>query len=359
MFVSFLLYLGHAAYFNREYQFYCFWESIYVFCSLSVYPIYFIYIKLISRKTYLEVKDLWVLLPALFISVFSFILYFKMSAHEEKVFSEHILYSPLQFELTELTPVLSLQILKQRLIAILFFVQIIPILYFGRKYIIEYNKKIYNYYSSTEGRTLQHFKRLVYIFITTSIASIIANILGKSFFLYSTWLLLIPALLFGCLLFIIGYLGYKQEFTLVTFLTEQSSDENKLSQHDGQELNNDYYNEKIKHTLLNQLLKLLEKDNIYKKNDLRITDISRELNTNRTYISKVVNEELKTNFSDLINKYRVEHAKKLLTDTDSRSLGLSQIGEFSGFKSDSSFYRIFKEKEGVSPGDFRKNCSQN
>jgi len=355
MFVAFLLYLGHAAYFNKEYRFYCFWESIYIFCSLSVYPIYFIYIKLISRKTYLEVKDMWILLPAFLMSVFSFILYFKMSPLEARVYSEHILYRPLRFDSSELTPVLSMQLVKQRLFVILFFVQVIPIIYFGRKYIVEYNNKIYDYYSNTEGKTLQHFKRLIYIFVTTSIASIIANFLGKSFFLDSIWILLIPALLFGCMLFIIGYLGYKQEFTLDTFLTEQSAYEDKLSQRAGKELNNDYYNEKIKHRLLNQLHKLLEKESIYKKDDLRITDVSKKLNTNRTYISKVVNEELKTNFSDLINKYRIEHAKKLLTDVDSQSIGLSQIGELSGFKSDSSFYRIFKEKEGISPGDFRKN----
>lgn len=354
MFVAFLLYLGHAAYFNRECRFYSFWENIYIFCSLAVYPIYFIYLKLISKKPHLKLQDLWVLLPALFMSVFSFILYFKMSPAEERIFSEHLLYRPLHFDHAELTPLLSLQLLKQRLFAAAFFIQIIPIIFFGRKYIVEYNKKIYNYYSNTEGKTLQHFNHLLYIFIATSIASIIANLLGKSFFINSIWLLLVPALLFGCLLFAIGYVGYKQDFTLITFLTEQSADENRTLQQDEQEMNNDYYNEKIKHRLLHQLQELLEKEHIYKKNDLRITDISKKLNTNRTYISKVVNEELKANFSDLINKYRIEHAKKLLTNTENQLMGLSQIGELSGFKSDSSFYRIFKEKEGVSPGDFRK-----
>jgi len=156
------------------------------------------------------------------------------------------------------------------------------------------------------------------------------------------------------LLFIIGYLGYTQEFTLATFLKDVKADEIKNIQHEENKLNNDYYAENVKHRLLEDLQELLIKKEIYKKNDLRITDVSSKLNTNRTYVSKVVNEELKTNFSDLINQCRIEHAKKLLKDHESKTLGLSQIGELSGFKSDSSFYRIFKEKEGISPGDFRK-----
>lgn len=354
MFVATLLYLGHAAYFNRECEFYRFWDSIYIFSSLAVYPLYFIYIKLISKKTYLEIKDFWILLPALFMMLFSFLLYSVMTPQEEKIFVKDILYRRTMPDSVALSPVLFLEKLKLDLFSLIFFVQIILIIYFGRKYIIEYNRKIYNYYSNTEGKTLQHFNHLLYIFIATSIASIIVNFLGKSFFIHSTWLLLAPSLVFGGLLFLIGYLGYKQDFTLDTFLTELKNEDVSVTQEENTDLNSDHYNENLKNRLLNDLKELLEKGEIFKQNDLRITDVSNKLNTNRTYISKIVNEDLKTNFSDLINNYRIEYAKKLLTNTDNESLGLSQIGELSGFKSDSSFYRIFKNKEGVSPGDFRK-----
>lgn len=354
MLIAFLLYVGHAAYFNHEYKFYGFWENIYVFCSLSVYPLYFIYIKLISRKTLLKLKDFWILIPSFLMFLFSIMIYMNMSDNEMDFFTKNILYERNYSNYAELSPLLSLQIIKLRIFKVVFFIQLIPVVYFGRKYILDYNKKIRNYYSDTEGKTLQHFNSLLYIFVATSIASSIVNFLGKSFFAYSTWILLLPALLFGCLLFIIGYLGYTQEFTLATFLKDVKADEIKNIQHEENKLNNDYYAENLKHRLLEDLQELLIKKEIYKKNDLRITDVSSKLNTNRTYVSKVVNEELKTNFSDLINQYRIEHAKKLLKGHESKTLGLSQIGELSGFKSDSSFYRIFKEKEGISPGDFRK-----
>lgn len=354
MFVAFLLYFGHAAYFNHEYKFYVFWESIYVFCSLSVYPLYFIYIRLISKKTSLEWRDFLVLIPSFLMFCFSILLYINMSGSERILFSQNILYEKDISKYLHYSTVLSLEVIKLKLFRIVFFIQLIPVIYYGRKYIIDYNKKIQNYYADTEGKTLQHFKELLYIFIATSLASGAANIIGKSFFTHSAWLLLIPSIIFASLLFIIGYLGYKQDFTLSTFVIEQNADDVRMSRSFENEINNDYYNENIKHRLLEELKSLLEKDQIFKRNDLRITDISTRLNTNRTYVSKVVNEELKTNFCDLINNYRIEFAKKLLTETSNQSLGLSQIGELSGFKSDSSFYRIFKDKEGISPGDFRK-----
>ena len=353
MLISFLLYVGHASYFNQEYSFYAFWENIYLLCSLAVYPLYFIYIKLISQKMVLEIKDFLLLIPSVLMFVFSLILYVNMTSEDKVIFTQDILYHNITPEYNDLSMVLKLQIIKIKLFKLIFFIQLFPIVFLGRKYILEYNKKIRNYYSDTEGKTLNHFNKLLYIFIITSLASSVANVMGKSFFVHSTWLLLIPALIFGFLLFLIGYIAYNQEFTLQSYIYDIKSDEVRTGHNEGIRIHN-IHSDNNQTRLLEDLIFLLEKEEIYKKTDLRITDISNKLNTNRTYISKVVNEDLNTNFCDLINKYRIENAKKLLKENDCKSMGLSQIGELSGFKSDSSFYRIFKEKEGISPGDFRK-----
>jgi AraC-like DNA-binding protein len=56
----------------------------------------------------------------------------------------------------------------------------------------------------------------------------------------------------------------------------------------------------------------------------------------------------------MINHYRIEHAKKILKDSKYRQLNINEIGELSGFSSESSFYRIFKNHENISPGNYRK-----
>lgn len=150
MFVAFLLYLGHAAYFNKEYKFYGFWDSIYLFCSLAVYPLYFIYLKIITKKTKLNFKDFFVLLPAFTIGIFSFILYFLMSPEELTVYTQQLIYH--NFNNIEWTPILHLQQIKLYLFTIIFVIQIIPILIYGSKYIKDYNQAIMNYYADTRKR---------------------------------------------------------------------------------------------------------------------------------------------------------------------------------------------------------------
>jgi len=99
-----------------------------------------------------------------------------------------------------------------------------------------------------------------------------------------------------------------------------------------------------------ELIQLFDIDKIYKNPDLRITSVSGLLKTNRTYISKLINEEFQMNFNEFVNKYRIEEAKKWMEDTDRDSYTLEYIAEKSGFGSVNSFTRVFKTIVGSPPG---------
>jgi YesN/AraC family two-component response regulator len=107
-----------------------------------------------------------------------------------------------------------------------------------------------------------------------------------------------------------------------------------------------------------KLLDLFINKAIYKHPDLKITHISEKLNTNRTYISKHINTEFSCTFSDFVNRYRIEEAKRLLIEDSSKNYSLNYISEKSGFGSMGSFMRVFRDFEGITPGKFReKNVS--
>ncbi|MBR1964984.1 MAG: AraC family transcriptional regulator [Lentisphaeria bacterium] len=67
----------------------------------------------------------------------------------------------------------------------------------------------------------------------------------------------------------------------------------------------------------------------------------------------MVKEECGENFHDLLMRERIERAKQLLLTTD---LQLEQIAERTGFQSGSYFSRIFHQKEGISPGRYRRRA---
>ncbi|MBQ6311378.1 MAG: helix-turn-helix domain-containing protein [Bacteroidales bacterium] len=108
--------------------------------------------------------------------------------------------------------------------------------------------------------------------------------------------------------------------------------------------------------LQEEISRLIEEKELFRKKDIRISDIASELATNRTYISLIVNSSLGTSFSDLINSYRIEYAKKLMTEHPEMSH--TEVAEESGFSSRTSFLRTFKAKTGQSPTEWKQSLRQ-
>lgn len=80
----------------------------------------------------------------------------------------------------------------------------------------------------------------------------------------------------------------------------------------------------------------------------------RDIGTNRTYFSRMMQVEFGCKFTDLLTDLRLEYAKKLLDTTEKM---ISEIAEESGFNGASYFSRKFSAKYGIAPTDYRKDSS--
>ena len=89
---------------------------------------------------------------------------------------------------------------------------------------------------------------------------------------------------------------------------------------------------------------------------LSIEEVSNSLNTNRTYVSKLVNIEYGMPFRDYINKLRLDFAKKLIAAEPDASM--DYIALKSGFQSATQFIRKFKQIEGVTPATWRSTLKK-
>lgn len=83
------------------------------------------------------------------------------------------------------------------------------------------------------------------------------------------------------------------------------------------------------------------------------------LNVNKSYLSRILNQELNISFNDYVNKLRVEEAKNILDETEFANYTLSAIGLEAGFNSKSTFYSAFKKFTGKTPSDYQKMIKQN
>jgi AraC-like DNA-binding protein len=120
----------------------------------------------------------------------------------------------------------------------------------------------------------------------------------------------------------------------------------------------DFQNHIIKLKLKERLLHSFEDKKLFLKKDLNIWDLCRETNSNRTYISKVINEEFGMNFSCFVNKYRITHALNLLKNLNYQEKSIEKIAYMSGFNSLTSFNRAFKKITNYSPGSYRSKMAE-
>ena len=89
---------------------------------------------------------------------------------------------------------------------------------------------------------------------------------------------------------------------------------------------------------------------------LTIEEIARVLNSNRTYVSKLVNLYYGMTFRDYLNKKRMDYAKQLMADEPDASL--DYISAKSGFQSSTQFIRKFRETEGLTPTVWKQTLMQ-
>jgi len=104
---------------------------------------------------------------------------------------------------------------------------------------------------------------------------------------------------------------------------------------------------------LNKLLHLMEQEKPFTDGELTIQKLADKLSIPAHHLSQTINERLGQTFSDFINSYRVEEAKRKLLDPASKHLSVLGIAEEVGFNSKSSFNSVFKKHTNTTPSEFR------
>ena len=340
MFTAFIVYFSHAIFFKGETLLYLYIDPLYSFASLMLYPLYYVYIKILTVDLSFKLRDLKLFIPAIFISFSMAIVYWIMMP-EERLEYINIFFDNKKSVLESNSILLKIQSFIYYLGRVIFGIQIFYFLIKGSKLIKRYNNHISNFYSNLEGRSIVWINMILWSFVITSVLSVVFNLIGKSYFYGVPSLLIIPSFVFSVLLYFIGFQGYMQNYTVKDFTEDKKKGI----------LNKQIHSNKDQ--IKEQLVKLFENDKIYIKTDLKITDISSLLNTNRTYISNIINNDFEFSFNDYVNKYRVEEAQKLLKLDNTSTYTLEYISNKSGFGSLHSFIRIFKKNVGCTPGKYR------
>ena len=223
-------------------------------------------------------------------------------------------------------------------------------------------------YSSSDTNDLIWCRHLIFGFMFAIAVDIMCT-LYQVFFAPLPWY--IGAFVSFTMMLMYNYLGYKLIFQsqifipdfLIAKLDDYDSTTNPVPKYeDVNILSLDKNNsnqlaltiEQIE-VLKGKVIKLLEEDKIHLSENLNLSEMANQVGITDKKLSELLNKHLNTNFYNLVNEYRVGEVKKRLCDESSSKYTLLAIAFESGFQSKASFNRIFKQKTGISPAEYRKS----
>ena len=299
-------------------------------------PLFLYYVKFhINRDLKLKLSDGLHLIPFSIAFLYYFRLYFY-----SKPFINQYIHSHYFFE----TPIFDWDIIINLILLQLhtwFYLLTI------HRIIGRHERKIVQFYSSIEEKSLQWIKFFINCFIAVYSIFIVFFIFGVQS--DRSMICAYLGVVVSISIFILGFQGLRQP---EIFLAVESTDIKEYTP-PTPELKLDFINDPNLSNQLNSIVAAIQDEQLYKNPDLTLLDLSKKLSMPRHTLSQIINDGFGMSFCDFINQYRVDHFKKLIDEPENKNLTFLALAEESGFKSKSSFYRIFKKHTNMTPSDYK------
>lgn len=112
--------------------------------------------------------------------------------------------------------------------------------------------------------------------------------------------------------------------------------------------------EKDKNYYMKMILDYMENKKPYLDFEINQSELASQLSMSKHHLSEILNLCFDQNFYQFINLYRVNEAQKIMKDPNYKDYKVLAIAYEAGFKSKTSFNRVFKNHTGFTPSEFRK-----
>ncbi|RMA58977.1 AraC-like DNA-binding protein [Ulvibacter antarcticus] len=150
---------------------------------------------------------------------------------------------------------------------------------------------------------------------------------------------------------------YNKNVLLARRLQESSTDFSEELNGDSDKNESLDIDDSKKKEIVIEIKRLIESE-FYLDQSMSLAKMAKLMNTNTTYLSKVVNSTYKKNFTNFLNDYRISYTlKKLEVNPAFKNLTIEHIAEKAGFASSSAFYSSFKKYTGLTPSYYIKQKS--
>ncbi|MEI7502118.1 MAG: AraC family transcriptional regulator [Paludibacter sp.] len=331
-----MIYISHFFYFAPLPNIYPYFDVLLQYASLLVFPIYYIYFRLLTVDKDFSMRShfRYLTLPTILFVIYGIAVLFTPSVeHRAWLFDEKAFTS---------SPYIQFLGILRILIRITYLAQVVLSVIGNHFLIIKYGAKAEEFYSDIQDGKYNNAKMLNYSIIFMSIAAFTFTAFGRTFLMSQNLMIYIGWIIFSAMLYIIGYMGVTQKAINPTF--DLVVDPKTLT------LEDETLNVSQK-KLLKKILELFEVKKIYLNSQLNILEIVNLVGANRTYISAIINLEYNQNFCTFVNSYRIAELKRQIIQNPEYSNEI--LAEFCGFGSVNSLKRTISSKTGMSINEWR------
>lgn len=241
---------------------------------------------------------------------------------------------------------------------IVYFLEIVLLVYAYS--LLQYHyKRIANYYSDLENKTLTWLKSIFALNVLIhllSISTFIGDLSHMEILEFS-----IDTFAIGLTLFMVFWTAYngfsqpeifKQHLSLTTH-NLGSTETTILKKTRDVNLEKDVISE-LDIQRFNAIKELIQEQELFTKPKLTLRDLSEVADLKEKELSRLINECGQSNFYQLINGYRIEKFKALSETSKANELSIWGLAMEVGFTSKSAFFSLFKEHEGMTPLQYQK-----
>tara|TARA_R110002073_G_scaffold247738_1_gene410669 strand:+ start:571 stop:1719 length:1149 start_codon:yes stop_codon:yes gene_type:complete len=208
-------------------------------------------------------------------------------------------------------------------------------------FFLVYKKKILNEYSNIEKTNVKWMKAILYGYLIIWLLIPVKRFAG----FFDVDIILINNF---------SYLILPLHIYFISFITfsQQTSSQLVLKIKAISEIDKD----ELQKVIQKSDRSLLE-EKLYLNPDLTLTVLAEKISIREHTLSMAINQILKMNFFDYVNKQRVKEAQKLLKNPEKKQYTVEYIGTLAGFSSKATFYRAFAKHTGKTPGQFSKSLT--
>jgi len=335
-----LIFSSHFIYFTPYPEIYPYFDAVLQYASLLVFPIYYIYFRLLTvdEKFSLKAHARFLAIPTLIAVIYGIGILLTPKIEFRTWLFDQDAY-PHSFHIRFLR-------IMRLVIRITYLIQVVVSVLANYLLIRKYGAKAEQFYSDIQDGKYNHALLLNRSIIVMGLAAFVFTLLGRQYVLTQDALIYAGWTVFSSMLFIIGYMGIKQKAINPTFDLEVDNEiqNNHVKQLSGTQRN-----------ILARLIMEFEQKKIYLNSQLNILDVVQAIGTNRTYISTIINQQYNQNFCAFVNSYRLDELERIIHKNHNVSNEI--LAESCGFGSVNSLKRAVFAKTGMSISEWKKQVN--